>query len=43
MIEEVFSEAGLTLTATSRIGVTTGPGSFTGIRVGVAAACGFAL
>jgi tRNA threonylcarbamoyladenosine biosynthesis protein TsaB len=43
MIDEVFSEAGLTLKDMTRIGVTVGPGSFTGIRVGVAAARGFAL
>lgn len=43
MIDEVFSEAGLALKDMTRIGVTTGPGSFTGIRVGVAAARGFAL
>lgn len=43
MIEEVLAEAGLTLQDMTRIGVTTGPGSFTGIRVGVAAARGFAL
>ena len=43
MIDEVLSEAGLALTDMERIGVTIGPGSFTGIRVGVAAARGFAL
>ena len=43
MIDEVFSEAGLALGDMTRIGVTVGPGSFTGIRVGVAAARGFAL
>jgi tRNA threonylcarbamoyladenosine biosynthesis protein TsaB len=43
MIDEVFSDAGLTLKDMTRIGVTIGPGSFTGIRVGVAAARGFAL
>ena len=43
VIDEVFSEAGLTLKDMARIGVTVGPGSFTGIRVGVAAARGFAL
>jgi tRNA threonylcarbamoyladenosine biosynthesis protein TsaB len=43
MIDEVFSEAGVTLKDMARIGVTVGPGSFTGIRVGVAAARGFAL
>lgn len=43
MINEVLGEAGLALRDMSRIGVTIGPGSFTGIRVGVAAARGFAL
>jgi len=43
MIDEVLREAGLTLKDMTRVGVTTGPGSFTGIRVGVAAARGFAL
>ena len=35
MIDEVLSEAGLALKDMNRIGVTIGPGSFTGIRVGV--------
>jgi tRNA threonylcarbamoyladenosine biosynthesis protein TsaB len=43
MIDEVLTEARLTLQDMTRIGVTIGPGSFTGIRVGVAAARGFAL
>lgn len=43
MIDEVLRDAGLALKDMIRIGVTTGPGSFTGIRVGVAAARGFAL
>ncbi len=43
MIDEALAEAGLTLADVSRIGVTVGPGSFTGIRVGVAAARGLAL
>jgi tRNA threonylcarbamoyladenosine biosynthesis protein TsaB len=43
MIDEVLSEAGLALKDMTRIGVTIVPGSFTGIRVGVAAARGFAL
>jgi tRNA threonylcarbamoyladenosine biosynthesis protein TsaB len=43
MIDEVLAEAGLALKDMTRIAVTTGPGSFTGIRVGVAAARGFAL
>lgn len=43
MIDEVLSDGGLALKDMTRIGVTIGPGSFTGIRVGVAAARGFAL
>lgn len=43
MIDEALDEAKLTLTDVERIGVTVGPGSFTGIRVGVAAARGLAL
>jgi tRNA threonylcarbamoyladenosine biosynthesis protein TsaB len=43
MIDEALAEAKLTLADVGRIGVTVGPGSFTGIRVGVAAARGLAL
>jgi tRNA threonylcarbamoyladenosine biosynthesis protein TsaB len=43
MIDEALAEARLTLADVGRIGVTVGPGSFTGIRVGVAAARGLAL
>jgi tRNA threonylcarbamoyl adenosine modification protein YeaZ len=43
MIDEVLDAAQVPLSAIGRIGVTIGPGSFTGIRVGVAAARGFAL
>jgi len=43
MIDEALTSASLTLAHVSRIGVTVGPGSFTGIRVGVAAARGLAL
>lgn len=43
MIDEVLAQTGMTLKDMTRIGVTIGPGSFTGIRVGVAAARGFAL
>ena len=38
MIAEVCEEAGLDVTACGRIGVTIGPGTFTGQRVGLAAA-----
>ena len=43
MIDEVLADAGMSLAEMTRIAVTVGPGSFTGIRVGVAAARGFAL
>lgn len=43
VIDQALDEAGLTLDVVEKIAVTVGPGSFTGIRVGVAAARGFAL
>ena len=43
MIDEALAKAGLTLSEVTRVAVTVGPGSFTGIRVGVAAARGLAL
>ncbi|MFY9625669.1 MAG: tRNA (adenosine(37)-N6)-threonylcarbamoyltransferase complex dimerization subunit type 1 TsaB [Rhodoplanes sp.] len=43
MIAQVMSEAKLEFAELDRIAVTIGPGSFTGIRVGVAAARGIAL
>lgn len=43
LTEQLLSEAGLTLDAIDRFAVVTGPGSFTGIRVGVAFARGLAL
>ena len=42
-IDTALDSAGLDLAAVDRIAVAIGPGSFTGIRVGVAAARGFAL
>jgi tRNA threonylcarbamoyladenosine biosynthesis protein TsaB len=43
MIEDVLREAKLTPAAIELIAVTTGPGSFTGLRIGLAAARGLAL
>lgn len=43
MVAEVMEKAGRDLGEVERIGVTIGPGSFTGIRTGVAAARGFSL
>ncbi|MEM6677227.1 MAG: tRNA (adenosine(37)-N6)-threonylcarbamoyltransferase complex dimerization subunit type 1 TsaB [Pseudomonadota bacterium] len=43
MIEVVLSEAGLAFEALTRVATCTGPGSFTGIRAGVAAARGLAV
>jgi tRNA threonylcarbamoyl adenosine modification protein YeaZ len=43
MIEEVMGKAGLAFSDLNRLAVTTGPGSFTGVRAGVAAARGLAL
>ncbi|WP_026479182.1 tRNA (adenosine(37)-N6)-threonylcarbamoyltransferase complex dimerization subunit type 1 TsaB [Ahrensia sp. 13_GOM-1096m] len=43
LIDECFTQAGLTPSDLTKIAVSVGPGSFTGIRVGVAAARGLAL
>jgi len=43
MIDEVLSRAGCTVADCDGIAVTLGPGTFTGVRLGVAAARGLAL
>lgn len=43
MAAEVMTEAGLDFSALDRIGVTLGPGSFTGVRVGLAFAKGLSV
>jgi tRNA threonylcarbamoyladenosine biosynthesis protein TsaB len=43
MVNEVMVQAGLRFEDLDRIGVTVGPGSFTGLRVGLAFAKGLAL
>ena len=43
LVDEVLAEAGLAFSDIDRLAVTIGPGSFAGIRVGVAYARGLAL
>lgn len=43
MIEAVMDEAGVSFADITRIAVTVGPGTFTGVRAGIAAARGIAL
>ena len=43
MVAEVMAEAGITFDALDRVGVTIGPGGFTGLRVGLAFVKGLAV
>jgi len=43
LVEEIMQAAGLPFSAIDRVGVTVGPGSFTGLRVGLAFAKGLGL
>lgn len=43
VIDEALAQAGKSYADLGRIAVSTGPGSFTGVRVGVSAARGFSL
>jgi tRNA threonylcarbamoyladenosine biosynthesis protein TsaB len=43
MVVEIMGEAGIEFTALDLIAATLGPGSFTGVRIAIAAARGFAL
>ena len=42
-IEEIIKEAGITFSDLSAVAVSQGPGSYTGLRIGVSAAKGFVV
>ena len=43
MVQQAMAEAGLNFNALDRVAVTTGPGTFTGVRIGLAMARGLGL